>query len=143
MAAPAWLLPAALGAAAPGLLGGGKGVSVMTSTTQQVSQSANINVNPIIAVQTPGAHFDPSNNLEPKTQQEQQAIADQSWRQADPGGIYLPGSQTTQFDPLTSEGDIFTEGGESMLSTLTGLPIVLVIGAALLIFVIARKKRRK
>lgn len=127
-----------------GMLGGSKGdVNVQTSTTQQVTQSSNTNVNPIIAVQTPGAHFDPSNNLEPKIQQEQQAIPDQSWRQADPGGIYLPGSQTTQYDPITGAGDVFTEGGESMLSTLTGLPIVLVIGAGLLIFVIARKRRKR
>lgn len=139
MAAPAWLLPMAMGMA--GKKGGD--VNVQTSTTQQVTQSANINVNPIFAVQTPGAHFDPSNNLEPKTQQEQQAIADQSWRQADPGGIYLPGSQTTQFDPVTGQGDIFTEGGESMLSTLTGMPVILIVGAALLIFVVARKRRRK
>lgn len=139
MAAPAWLLPMAMG----GAMGGKGDVSVQTSTTQQVTQSANINVNPIFAVQTPGAHFDPSNNLEPRTQQDQRAISDQSWRQADPGGIYLPGSQTTQFDPITSAGDVFTEGGESMLSTLTGMPIVLVIGAALLIFVIARKRRKR
>ena len=139
MAAPAWLLPMTMGAA----LGKGGDVNVQTSTNQQVTQSANINVNPIFAVQTPGAHFDPSNNLEPRTQQDQRNIPDQSWRQADPGGIYVPGSQSTQYDPVTAEGDVFTEGTESMLSTLTGMPIVLVIGAAALIFIIARKRRRK
>lgn len=137
MPTPSWLLPMLMG-------GQGKGdVNVQTSTSQQVAQSANISVNPIFAVQTPGAHFDPTNNLEPKTGQEQRSIPDQSWRQADPGGIPLPGAISTQYEPVSSVGDVFTDGGESMLSSVTGMPIILVIGGGLLIFVLVKMKKRR
>jgi len=132
-----------------GMLGGSKGdVNVQTSTSQVVEQSANVNVNPVIAVSTPNAHFDPQNTLEPRTMQEARQVTDQSFRQADPGSIPLVGrSGMDQFSstvPLA--GDFFSNAqGESLLTTVTGMPAILIIGGLALVVVLAmmRKKKRR
>ena len=139
MTMPAWLLPLTLG----GAMGGKGTTTVTTSTNQQVTQSSNTNVNPIIAVQTPAAHYDAGSNLEATSEMEQQNIPDQSWRQADPGGLYLPPGPYTEYDPASSERDVKATGGEANLSTLTGMPMILLIGGLAVVFMLFMRKRRR
>lgn len=137
MGMPVWMMGTLLGA------GMSKGdVNVQTSTSQSVNQSANINVNPVIAVSSPAAHFDPQNNLEPNTNMEAIHTPDQSWRQGDPGSIGLPSATSTQYGPYTSTPDNMVENGEgSLLDTVTSMPAILVVSVLAAIALVMMKKR--
>lgn len=121
------------------MLGSGKGVEV--NTTQQVNQSSNTNVNPIIAVQTgtPGAHFDQNAHLDPVTSQYPSVTypqAQDGWRLAMPGGFSLPGEGGSEFGPFAGDGDTKqpAAGANRTLSALLNPTTILVLGGGLLLW---------
>lgn len=115
------------------MMGGGGDVSV--KTTQQVSQSVNTNVNPVIAVQTPAAHFSPSSNLGAETMQSPTSTQKDEWRTAVPGSIGLGSFQGSDSGPATAVFDNKQDGDISPLSTIFSPTMFLALGIGLFAWV--------
>jgi len=144
MPTPAWLVPALGGLSTGGLLGGKGDTSV--STSQQVAQSASVNVNPIISVSSPNAHIEPRSSLASSPTQDQTTdiITEQpdEWRSAVPGGFSLDSFLGGEPGPVLSTGydtKQTTTGTEGVLSSIISPNMLLMAGVGLLIWVLFMK----
>jgi hypothetical protein len=139
----AWL--SAIGKALPALAGsmpGGGGGNVEVSTNQQVTQSANTNINPIVNVQTgrPAAHVDAPTSLSPNTNQSPTAFRPQDANRSKlPAVVGIPGQAGSEYGPFSAAGDTKQPdaGANAFLSSMVSpTAIMLLIGGLVLWMVI-------
>lgn len=117
--------------------------STKVSTNQQVTQSANTNINPIINVQTgrPAAHVDAPTSLSPNTNQSPTAFRPQDAdRSKLPAVISIPGQAGSEYGPFSAAGDTKqpAAGANAFLSSMMSPTAVFLLIGGLVLWMVIR-----